>query len=399
MTPAIVLASHMSGLGVIRALGAMGVPVSVVYYSKDDFGYLSRHVKESFFAPHPEKFEQEFVAFLMDRAENYKGSILIPSDDATLVTVSRNKAALEQVYRVACTDWDITERFIDKKYSYALAEKLGVPAPKTVTPSSLEEVKEFSSSTDFPCLMKPSVGHRYFEIFDKKMVLVHDAQELLDHYLEAEQYGLEMMIQEFIPGDDTCGVNFNSYRHAGESIIEFTAEKVRLSPTGFGVPRVILSKEVPAIVRPGRKILEALNFSGFACTEFKRDQRDGVYKFMEINGRQNLSVLHAMKCGVNFPWITYKHLDSGELPFVGSNQNGIQNGIYWIDSTKDVLSSVRYRRQENYSWSQYLTPYFRPHIFAILDLKDIKPFIKRCAVLGTMGVRALFAMVRNYLIR
>lgn len=246
MTPAIVLTSHTTGLGVIRALGTMGVPVSVVYNSKNDCGYLSKYVRESFFAPHPEKCEQDFVAFLMDRAEKYRGSVLMPADDATLVTVSRNKAMLEQRYRVACADWDITERIIDKKHSYALAEELGVPAPKTVTPSSLEEVKVFCSSTDFPCVIKPSVGHRYFEIFDKKMVLVHNSQELLDHYLEAEQYGLEMMIQEFIPGGDTCGVNFNSYRHAGESIIEFTAEKVRLSPPTFGVPRAIVSREIPA---------------------------------------------------------------------------------------------------------------------------------------------------------
>lgn len=395
MTPAIVLSSHTTGLGVIRALGTMGVPVSVVYNSKNDSGYLSKYVKESFFAPHPEKCEDDYVAFLMDRAEKYRGSVLMPADDATLVTVSRNKAALEQWYRVACADWDITERIIDKKYSCALAEELGVPAPKSVTPSSLEEVKAFSSSTDFPCVIKPSIGHRYFEIFDRKMVLVHNPEELLEHYLEAEQYGLEMMIQEYIPGDDTCGVNFNSYRHAGESIIEFTSEKVRLSPPNFGVPRAIVSKEVPDVIQPGRKILESLGYSGYACTEFKRDERDGVYKFMEINGRQNFSVLHALKCGINFPWITYRHLVSGELPKAGSNQDG----VYWIDLTKDVLSSVRYRRQEKYSWSQYLKPYLRPHVFAILDFKDIKPFIKRCAVLGAMGVRALFTKARSCITR
>lgn len=44
MMQAVVLSSHTAGLGVIRALGYMGVPLTVFYYNKLDMGYVSRFV-------------------------------------------------------------------------------------------------------------------------------------------------------------------------------------------------------------------------------------------------------------------------------------------------------------------------------------------------------------------
>lgn len=70
--PAIVLSSHTIGLGVIRALGIMGVPVIAVYYEKHDMGYVSKYVKEKLYVSHPEKNEDEFVNLLKSLIRRYK---------------------------------------------------------------------------------------------------------------------------------------------------------------------------------------------------------------------------------------------------------------------------------------------------------------------------------------
>ena len=57
------LSSHTIGLGLIRALGQMGVPIIVVYYNKHDMGYVSKYVKKKIYASHPEKYEKEFLMF------------------------------------------------------------------------------------------------------------------------------------------------------------------------------------------------------------------------------------------------------------------------------------------------------------------------------------------------
>ncbi len=374
LKPAIVLGSHVMGLAVIRALAVMGVPIVVmVYDEREDMGYVSKYVTERMSVPHPEKSEGQFIDALVKYAAYLGGGLLIPTSDETLCAISRNKTLLERYYLVACTEWTITEQFIDKKHTYALADAIGVPAPKTMVPHSAEDVERYSGTVQYPCLLKPCQSHSYFDRFKRKMTRVDNLQQMLAAYQEAADAGLEMMLQELIPGDDAHGVNYNSYFWNGEPLIEFTAEKVRNAPPQFGSPRVAVSKHIPEVLEPGRKILQAMGFYGFSCTEFKKDARDGIYKLMEVNGRHNRSGLLAVHCGINFPWIQYKHLVCGEWP-VGCNYRA---GVYWIDIFRDVSYSVRCCRHEGYTLSQYLRPYRGPHVFAIWDKHDPKPFIQR----------------------
>ena len=54
-----------------------------------------------------------------------------------------------------------------------------------------------------------------------------------------------------------------------------------------------------------------------------------------------------------------------------------KENIYWIDLAKDIIRNFQYRKIEKYKLKEYLTPYLNEHVFAVLSLSDIKPFIKR----------------------
>jgi predicted ATP-grasp superfamily ATP-dependent carboligase len=373
--PAIVISTYTMGLGVIRALGRMGVPVIAMYYDHRDMGYVSRYVREAIRVPHPAECEQQFIDLLVDQAEHCQHGLLMPTSDAALVAVSRHKACLEQHYIVGCTEWEITEQFIDKKCTYALGEAIGVPVPKTIVPRSVEQVEQYGATTEFPCLVKPCQSHLFYAKFKQKMIEVHNLDQMLAVFQQAAQSGLDVVLQEFIPGSDTLGVNYNSYFWDGEAVVEFTAEKVRNAPPRFGSPRVAISKEVPEVIAPGRKILQAMGFYGFSCTEFKKDPRDGVYKLMEVNGRHNLSSMLAVRCGVNFPWLHYKHLTQNETP----SPMRFQQGVYWIDIIRDLRYSITHHQHEQQTLTQYIRPYLKRHVFAVLSLRDPRPFFKRLA--------------------
>jgi predicted ATP-grasp superfamily ATP-dependent carboligase len=370
---AIVVGTPTAGLGIIRALASNGIPVIAIYYDHMDMGYESRYVKESIYAPHPQKCENQFIECLIACATRFKGSILMPAIDQTLIAVSRHKRLLERYFIVACTDWEITRLFIEKQNTYKLAEKVGVPAPKTIYPQSLDDVVRFSKMIQYPCLVKPYQGHLYFELFRTKMTKVDDQDQLIVAYQQATNAGFEVMIQEYIPGDPFQGANYNSYSYHDEVLVEFTAQKIRSAPLDTGSPCVLLSKHIPAVIEPGRKILKAMGFYGYACTEFKRDPRDGVYKLMEVNGRHNLSTSLAVRCGINFPQIQYNHLIRGEVPFACD----FQTNIYWIDVFRDISYGPKYLFNKKHSLIQFIKPYQHPHIDAIFDLNDLKPFRKR----------------------
>ncbi len=205
LRPAVVLATHTMGLGVIRALGRMGVPIVAVYYDRKDMGYTSRYVREKVEAPHPETEEMAFLDLLMRLGRRFSGSVLFPVSDETLKMVSRFKGVLEEDFIVACPDWKITQKIIEKRFTYALADQIGVPAPKTLLPDSLEAVERYSREASYPCLVKPVESHVYFARFHTKMVKARNAAELITAYRQAAAAGLSVVLQELIPGGDATG--------------------------------------------------------------------------------------------------------------------------------------------------------------------------------------------------
>jgi len=377
--PALVLSTGTPGLAVIRSLGRRGVPVIALYQDRGEAGWVSRYVREAIRVPHPERKEKALVEFLLREAPRLGGGVLMPCADGALAAISRNKQELSQHYRVACPDALVAASVLEKCHTYEAARLAGVAAPHTSVLRSLEQAECEAGSVPYPCLVKPVTGHQYSRVFKKKMVLARNREQLIAAYREAAAAGCEVMLQEFIPGEDAMGVNYNAYFWEGEPLAEFTAAKIRNAPPQIGSPRVVMSKHIPEVVEPGRRLLRALGYSGFACTEFKWDARDGSYKLMEVNGRHNLSAALAPRCGVDFPYIEYRHLAYGEKPAPCD----FEDGTYWIHLSRDAGHTLMHWRSERYSLARYLEPYRHDHMFAELDGSDLRPFLNRFASLFT----------------
>lgn len=380
----IVVYSHIVGLALIRALGRRGIPIVVLHYLPVEMGYVSKHVRRHIRITPPTVNEESFISDILALADRYPGALLVPTDDYTVVALSKNRDRLAKHFRVVVNDWSIVKRVVKKQYTYELAGQIGVPCPRTALCETPEDIEKRIGEFEFPCLLKPCEGHQFFEIYRKKVLVVRNISELRARYQELQDFMISVMLQEIIPGESCEGVNYNSYFIGGEPIAEFTAEKVRVDPPFFGSPRVIVSKRIPQIIEPGRELLKALGYSGFSCMEFKRDVRDGVYKLMEINARHNLSGSLAVACGIDFPWIMYRDLVDARK----EHATAFREGIYWIDLTKDAMRFIVSRKAEGYSVAEYLAPYWHKHIFGILDIRDPLPFIKRSVDIlkkGTFG--------------
>jgi predicted ATP-grasp superfamily ATP-dependent carboligase len=374
MTRAIVVSGATHGLGVVRSLGRHGVPVTVVSYDRRDIAPSSRFVRHVIPAPHPDKDEAQFVKVLLEAAHRNPGSLLIPASDAALGTVARHKTTLEDAGLIVATDdAEVTETLLNKAKTFALARSAGVPGPATFAPSNEEDVRRFSASAEFPAVLKPELSHIYRELVGVKWTRVECPEEAVRAYAVARSYSLDVVLQELIPGDEQCGAVYNSYFWNGEPLVEFTSRKIRNSPPDTGSPSVVVSEWMPEVAEQGRRLLRAAKFSGYSCTEFKRDPRDGEYKVMEVNARHNLSSLLATRCGLNFPLMQYRHLVDGIVPV----QRDYEQGIYWIDVTRDLQNIGHYLRRPGYSLGEFLEPYRRSRIFAVLDRHDVGPAAAR----------------------
>jgi predicted ATP-grasp superfamily ATP-dependent carboligase len=330
-------------------------------------------VKWSVRAPHPGYEPSKYVDLLLDLGRGTGSGLLVPTTDETVTAVACAKEVLESRYAVACAPWAVAERFLDKHLTYELADRLGIAMPGTVLPRSAAELERLAVELPYPSLLKPRSSYQYREMFGAKMTVVHDPAELISQWERAERGGVGTLVQEFIPGGESEGVNYNAYLVDGEPVVEVTARKVRLSPPNIGYPTVVVSAHVPQVITPGRRLLKGLGLSGFANVEFKRDARDGSFCLMEVNGRPNMSGLLSMRCGADFPLMTYRHLVFGELPSHGSAEQ-YDEGVYWISEALDLGAAASRIRGGRSPFRRLVEPYVRPHVFAEMSLTDPAPF-------------------------
>ena len=181
------------------------------------------------------------------------------------------------------------------------------------------------------------------------------------------------MVQEFIPGGDAELFTLGSYlTPEGEPLGLFCGRKLRQTRGYMGSARVGEAIWVDEVVDQGVELLRALEFHGVSQVEVKRDPRDGLYKLIEVNPR--LWQWHglAAACGVDLPWIAYRHLTGDPLPPARMRDEGKLWSITIMAGSTNALQR-------------------RPYVDAVFARDDPKPFLLQLARPVVRTVRRLQA--------
>ena len=156
----------------------------------------------------------------------------------------------------------------------------------------------------------------------KKVFICQTWEELL-HALDlvyASGYPDHMVIQEFIPGDDTYMRVMTNYSDRSGQVKLMCLGHVLLeehSPHGIGNHAVIITEYDEALSLKIKQLLEELHYTGFSNFDIKYDSRDGKYKLFEINCRQGRSNYYVTGAGYNIAKLLVEdRIEHRELPFV-----------------------------------------------------------------------------------
>ena len=183
---------------------------------------------------------------------------------------------------------------------------------------------------------------------------MNSADELRNEYLTMASIidPAEIIVQEFISGG---GKNLYSYAALfdGEKIIAgMVANRLRQHPREFGhATTFAVSVDIPELKDLAERLLQEIGFCGIAEIEFMKDERDAVYKFIEINGRLWGWHTLAKAAGVNLPLLLYQHSNGQTLrPALA------KTGIKWVRLITDVPTCVKdilagYLTFKDYWWS------------------------------------------------
>ena len=390
MDKVIVVGCGVPGIAVIRALANKGIHIIGLIYSEDPIAHVSKYISESVRVPHPETACEQFIDFLVKKADEWQDALILETADHTAVCISEHKEKLAQYYRIVTPDWEILSKFIEKEKSYNLAQESGVPYPISYTPESVMELEEIMDEISYPCILKPILSHEFLLAFQRKNFEVSSAAELLEKFqlcLDAEQ---PIIVQEIIPGPDSNLYRMHGYLNSqGEFAAKFFHRKVRQNPPRFGVMRVGISTERDSEVeRLTEKLLRHANYKGYFSIEFKKDPRDNQLKFTEVNCRMPRSGWLTIASGVNIPWLIYLDLVKNQQVIVSD----YKVGFYWIELYTDIKNTLLRHKEEEINLREYVRPYMtRNKAFAVLNVHDIRPFLK----LISYKLKRGFGKVRN----
>jgi len=279
----IILGGHVQGLGILRILGEKGIPGILIDNTRINIARHSKYCR-TFYSVKDNNL-LTFLSFL-GRTKKYLGWLIFPTNDFQVELLSQNKTKLEQYFKVSTPAWEIVEPCYNKRLTYKLAQKLSVPIPKTWMPDSLADIKYYE--IEYPCIVKPAVMFKFYKKSGRKVFMCKNQEELIQNYNKACKIisPKEIIIQEVIPGDSSKQYSACFLFHNQKSLLTLTVRRARQHPIDFGNATTYAETiNLPELVRFGEILLEKINYEGLCEVEFKYDNRDKKYKFLEINPR------------------------------------------------------------------------------------------------------------------
>ena len=226
---------------------------------------------------------------------------------------------------------EMLDRLTDKERFYALCGKYGVDHPATfVYGGSMGH--DFALPWGPPYVAKPADGVAYWATGHnelKKVYICQSWEELLAalDQVYAAGYPGKMILQEFIPGDDTYMRVLTNYSDTHGRVKLMCLGHVLLeehSPHGIGNHAVIITEHDRGLCDKLRGMLEDLGYVGFSNFDIKFDRRDGKYKVFEINVRQGRSNYYVTGSGHNIAQYLVGDLIEGrDMPLTITNNRSI----------------------------------------------------------------------------
>ena len=359
-----VLGGHIQGLNIIRIYGKNGIPVILLDNNRINLGKHSNYCNK-FYLYNKNDILDLLLSFKSQG--EYKGWLIIPTNDLHVKILSQNREELTQYFAVSTDRWSVVKKCYNKIETYTIADSLSIPIPWTIFPKDKEDLLSYSIS--YPCIIKPAIMHTFYSKFKKKVFVCNSEKELVEDYLLALKVipKSEIIVQDIIPGDSENQYSVGFFYTEGKNYNYIVARRKRQHPADFGNATTFAeSIELDELRIRGEKILKEIEYNGLCEVEFKYDFRDKEYKLLEINPRTWKWHSISEKANVPFLLSIYKKIiDNQELITTAYKESYFKHIL--LDTIMKLLHK-KYRESKFFGNKNQIQ-------YAVWDKKDISPAI------------------------
>lgn len=242
-----------------------------------------------------------------------KKIVLISTNETYTEFISGNRDKISDSYVCNVPSIDIIKSLTNKEKFYKTYKDSNLVFPKTIYYDCKKNKTLDEIDLTFPLIIKPSnvVMFNHISFADKHKIYKVNTKEELEETIDNIIFGGytdKLIIQEFIPGDDSNlfdsvvyvnqkgNVEFISFAQIGlQERTRFMVGNAAVLINGFNTTKGNAKKQVKEI----KKFMESINYRGFAEVDMKYDIRDNTFKVLEINARQGRCSYYVTALGKN----------------------------------------------------------------------------------------------------
>lgn len=381
---------HHGGVGAIRTLGRLGVPVYAITEDRLTPAAVSRYLRAGFVWPTTGREDPDVLVHGLLRLGERIGRpcMLLPTDDDAAVLIAEHSDELRGTFLFPRgLDAGLVRRLASKRCLQELCREHGVPSATAVSPQCLADIEDYATTAEFPLVVKNrEFYHRTRAPALPSTTLVHSADELLARArCWPEDPGV--VLQEYLPRQDAEDWIFHAYfgSDSSQPSLTFTGVKVRSCPPHTGVTTCGYGADNPELAALAEDFCTRVGFRGIADLDWRYDRRDGRYKLLDFNPRVGAQFrLFQTTEGVDV--VRAQHLDMTGRHIPRGEQS---------PGRRYVVENLDLRVRRMYRPGQYTTRQVQPRVvqteLAWFARDDVMPFL-------AMTARSVGRLVR-YLVR
>ncbi|MGQ0774466.1 MAG: carboxylate--amine ligase [Pseudonocardiales bacterium] len=390
-TPAVVLtlsrnATQHGGLGAIRSLGRLGVPVYGVHAQALAPAARSRYLKGSW-RPANDDVEplQKGLVTLAERIG--QRSVLIPTDDAAAIFLAEHGAPLRRWFQFSNPPSDLPRRLAGRYTLHQLCRELGVPSVLAELPGSLAEAEAFADLVGFPLIAKLATPWLASNGAARPSTSILHTRDNLGCVFQTFQDNAApenaLMLQEYIPRCPSQDYFFHGYCDASSRCVPgFVGITERSYPAHAGLTSLGRWVDNSALHEQATDLVARLGYQGILDLEYRWDPRDCQYKLMNFNPRLGAQFrLFSDDAGVDV--VVAAHLDLTGRPISAGPP---LTGRRFLVENYDPVAALGYRRSGELSLLSWVMSLRLVDEVAWFARDDLAPFGLMCL---RSGARAL----------
>ena len=378
---ALVLDAHLQqSLATVRSLGSRGLRVAALGTSGGVPAFSSRWCQQAFVCPVDEGSE-EYLLYLEQVLDRTAARVLITSSDATIALIRRHRERLEQRVRIALAKEPALGIAINKDRTLEIARRLGVRVPHAVSVGTVSEVEAALREIGLPAVVKPVESWAWNKQQGKRLAheLVTTPDEARHAVENLTRFGGTTLFQQFIPGrrESISFLYAHGQIHARLAQWHMHSSGGHRMHSSGGHSSLRRSIAVPPdIGDQAERLVREIELEGCSEVEFRRDDAENPY-LMEINPRLWLSTEHAVRSGVDFPYLLYQWASGEKIDVVKSYRVGV-----WLRYLSGDITATRAALRQRgrpgvappaKTILDFCSAFFIPTGYDYLDWKDPLP--------------------------